>query len=119
MQIDNALSDEAVLGELGRRIARLRLAGNVDQTELASRAGVGRATLQRLEAGRPTSLTNLIRVLRALGRLDQLELGVPNPPPSPLEQLQLRGRERRRARRPEAEPDRSSEAGWRWGDEEQ
>ena len=118
MRIESGLSDEAVLIELGRRIARARLERNIAQAELAAEAGIGMATLQRLEAGEAVALTSLIRVLRALGLLEGLERAVPEPLPSPLEQLALRGRRRRRAGHPRgAGGEGVSEEGWRWGDE--
>jgi transcriptional regulator with XRE-family HTH domain len=114
MRIDASMTDEAVAGELGRRLARHRLARNVGQAELAEAAGVGSATLQRLEAGAPGSLTTFLRVLRALDLLEQLDRAVPEPPASPLEQLERQGRQRARARRPR-EADEGP-APWRWGD---
>ena len=119
MKIDEGLTDQAVLAELGGRIARARLERNVAQAELAAEAGVGVATLQRLEAGHSVASTSLIRVLRALGLLAGLERLVPEPLPSPIEQLALRGRRRQRARPPRSggEEEASGEA-WRWGDED-
>ncbi len=103
MLISGQLTDEAVLEELGRRIARARLERNVGQADLAAEAGVGVATLKRLEAGHSVASTSLIRVLRALGLLEGLERLVPEPLPSPIEQLALRGRRRKRAGRPRSD----------------
>lgn len=97
MKIDNLWSDEAVVQELGRRVERARLDRNLSQEHLAAQAGVGKATLERLEAGRPAKLPTLIRVLRALELLDGLETLLPDDAaPSPLD-LAKRGRERQRA----------------------
>lgn len=124
MTIDDRWSDDAVLAELGRRLARWRLERNLAQERLAQEAGVVRRTVQRIEAGEPVALTSFIRVLRALELLESLERLVPEPPPSPLQRLKLAGRERRRARRSgaheapaAAEPGVSAEP-WRWGDED-
>src|SRR5476651_19072 len=100
MKIDDQLADQAVLDELGRRIARTRLERNIGQAELGAEAGVGVATVQRLERGRSVASTSLIRVLRVLGLLEALDRAVPELLPSPIEQLRLRGRQRRRAGRP-------------------
>ena len=108
-------TNRAVLAELGGRLARLRLDRNLSQSELAREAGVSRRTLVRLEAGESTQLTNLIKVIRALGLLPNLDAFVPPPTPSPLEQLERQGQRRRRAS-PRGEPD-SSDAAWTWGDE--
>lgn len=100
MQIGPMLTDAAVLGELGRRLKRTRLQRNLTQRRLAEEAGVSLATIRNLEDGKPSQLVTLIRVLRVLGMLGGLERAVPEPPPSPIEELRLRGRERRRASSP-------------------
>lgn len=91
------LGDAAVLALLGERLARYRLERNLTQSDLAREAGVSKRTLVRLEGGESTQLTNLIRVLRALGLLVNLDALVPPPTPSPLEQLRTRERLRKRA----------------------
>lgn len=120
MKITAENTDEAALAELGSRLARTRLERNLSQHDLAREAGVGRATVERLESGRGATLTNTIRVLRALDLLDALDRLVPEPLPSPIERLKLQGRQRRRAsgaraaRRPASRAD-----SWRWGDEDE
>lgn len=119
MRIAPELTDEAVLGELGDRLARLRLQRNLTQRQLAEEAGVDRKAVLRLEGGDPVQLVTLMRVLRALGRLDALDALVPELSPSPIELLELHGRARRRAsgRPPAAQADREEARPWRWGDE--
>lgn len=120
MRIGQRLTDEAVLGELGGRLARMRLQRNLTQLQLAEEAGVNRKAVVRLEGGEPVQLLTLVRVLRALEHLDALDALVPPPQASPIELLELRGRSRRRARPRSRGPDRpADEAGepWRWGDE--
>lgn len=117
MQIQSQLSDEAVLRELGARLAGLRLGRDLTQRQLGERAGVARTAVQRIEAGEPVTTTNLIRVLRALDALDALDRLIAPAASSPLAELKLRGRQRRRASgahgRAEVAPDRP----WKWGDE--
>ena len=117
MRITSQLTDGAVLAELGSRLARTRLERNLTQEELGFEAGVGVATVRRLEDGQSVRLASLIRVLRFLGLLDALDVLVPEPVPSPIERLRLRGNERQRARR-RAGP-RPEGSAWRWGDERQ
>jgi transcriptional regulator with XRE-family HTH domain len=115
MKIANDLVDAVILQELGARIARLRLERNLTQTELATQAGISKRTLERMEAGGPTELAKLVRVCRALGFAERFDLLLPEPQPSPVEQLRLKGRQRQRAvRRGEA---REPAAQWTWGDE--
>jgi transcriptional regulator with XRE-family HTH domain len=100
MQIGPMLTNEAVLDELGQRLKQTRLRRNLTQRYLAEEAGVSLATVRSLEDGKPSQLVTLIRVLRVLGLLGGLERAIPEPPPSPIEELRLRGRERRRASSP-------------------
>jgi transcriptional regulator with XRE-family HTH domain len=97
MEISNQIVDELVLRELGERLTRVRLDRNLTQAELALEAGVSKRTLERMEAGGPTQLVNLVRVCRALDLVEHFETLVPPPIPSPLAQLKLRGKERKRA----------------------
>ena len=41
MKLNNTLTDSAVLEELGKRLARARIAALLTQAELANRAAVG------------------------------------------------------------------------------
>lgn len=119
MRLERQLTDETVLAELGRRVAQTRLERNLSQAELGAAAGVGLATVQRLERGDSIALTLFVRVLRALDLLKSLDRAVPEPLPSPLEQLKLHGRRRRRAghSRTRRESDGDETRRWRWGDE--
>jgi transcriptional regulator with XRE-family HTH domain len=117
MRIDGHLTDEAVLAELGRRMSRWRLEHNLSQAEFGEQAGIGRRTLQRLEAGEPVQLASFIRALRALNLLESMDRLLPEPTPSPLERLKLAGHERQRAgQRKARESDREARP-WTWGDE--
>lgn len=117
MRIDRQLTDSAVLGELGERLARWRLEHNLSQAQLGDEAGVGRRTVQRLEAGESVQLPSLVRVLRVLDLLEPLDRLIPEPPPSPMQRLQLAGRERQRAGRPRSGAGTDEAAPWQWGDE--
>jgi transcriptional regulator with XRE-family HTH domain len=109
-------SDDVVLRELGSRIAETRVRLETTQRDLADEAGVGIATVKRLEAGRAIGTDNLLRILRALGLIENLDRLVPPPPPSPIERLEQARGERRRARASRGR-DGSRGPAWRWGDE--
>lgn len=126
MAITPDMTDAAVLAALGERLARRRLDQNRTQAALATEAGVSRSTVARLEAGESSQMTNLVRVLRALGLLGRLDAAVPEPVPSPLAQLRSAEPRRRRASsgtpgRPAGSPPAETRAPeatpWRWGDE--
>lgn len=117
MKIEASNSDQAVLEEIGERLARTRLERNLSQELLAKEAGVSKATVERLEAGDPVKSSSLVRVLRSLGRLEALDQLLPEPLPSPIERLRLQGRRRQRAGFPRAGQAAAEPGPWRWGDE--
>ena len=93
-----SLTSRALRTELGRRLAKLRLARNVTQRVLAEDAGIGLRTLRRIEAGQPSSLDSLLRLAIVLGLADGLLKAVPSQEIRPIERVDSGGRERRRAR---------------------
>ena len=97
MSQPNDLTDAAVLRVVGERIAMRRLQMNRTQADLAREAGVSTRTLIRLESGESTQLTNLIRVIRALGLVGNIDALIPASLASPMEQWRSRAKERRRA----------------------
>lgn len=116
MRITNELSDHAVLKEIGSRVARYRINGNLAQAELAHEAGVSRKTVTRVESGHPVQTPSLVRILRVLGLLANCEVLVPDASVSPIESYRSRGRQRQRASGSTAKPMKSTP--WKWGDEE-
>jgi transcriptional regulator with XRE-family HTH domain len=116
VRIAKQTTDKAVLSELGGRLAGARLERNLTQAQLAAQAGVSKSTVQRLESGSvATHLSGFIRVCRVLDLVERFDLLVPEPVPSPVEQLKLRGRKRQRASakgKAKASPQK-----WQWGDE--
>lgn len=125
MHIKADTTDAVALMILGGRVERHRIEAGLTQAELAERAGIGKRTLERLEAGRGTELVTLIRVLRILNSLDGLERLLPELPASPIEQLKLRGKQRQRAFRPRRGRETRESSGhppggapnrpWTWG----
>jgi putative transcriptional regulator len=94
------MGDQAVLAEIGERINRQRLNRNITQVDLARRAGVTRIVVQRLENGHGCNLESLVKVLRSLDLIDQLDSFLPRPGISPVQLAKFRGNERLRASRP-------------------
>jgi transcriptional regulator with XRE-family HTH domain len=116
MKITKQATDDAVLAELGGRLARIRLERNLTQAQLAEQVGVSKRTVERLEAGAvATQLSGFIRVCRVLDVLEHLDSLVPEPVPSPVEQLRLRGQQRRRAST--VKTGKSPAKKWQWGNE--
>lgn len=120
MKITRELSDDAILRELGGRLAAARLVRNQTQAALAEEAGVSKRTVERLETGEvATRLSGLVRVFRALGIAERLDALVPPPTVSPVEQLKLAGRRRQRASggRSAAPSGTGKSRKWTWGHE--
>ena len=117
MKISSDISDRASIQELGRRLARHRLNKNLTQAALAARAGVSLPTVQRIEQGNSSQVSNLVRILRALKLLDNLEVLVPEPAASPIQQARMRGKLRRRASSPAGRGRQEPPPAWTWGDE--
>jgi transcriptional regulator with XRE-family HTH domain len=96
-------SPQELQAELGRRMRQLRLSRNIDQRAAAEKAGIARAALQNLEAGRGSSVQTLLRILKALNYLEGIEILAPQPTINPLTLLKTktppqRARHRRSAR---------------------
>jgi transcriptional regulator with XRE-family HTH domain len=96
MHLDELMTDAAVLADLGNRLERHRLERNWTQAQLAARAGVGQATVQRAERGESVQMTSMIKLLRALGLLAGLDVAVPESIDLPIAQLEREQRKRRR-----------------------
>ena len=84
---------------LGARLRELRLLKNLDQQSLAERAGVSLNAIKHLEGGKGARVHSLIKVLRALERVDWLDALAPTVSISPMQMLRRASREPRRARR--------------------
>ena len=114
MRIADLTTDKAILEELGRRLRQTRLARNVSQAALANEAGMARFTLQRIEDGQSSSTTNLVKLLRALDLLEELDALLPEPADRPVDQLLRRSEQRQRAGSPRRQGGERGQ--WRWGD---
>ena len=115
MKISNLLADDAILAEIGTRIARRRLDLQLTQAAVAEQAGVAKRTLERLETGHSMQMSNLIRILRVLDQLPGLDRVLPEAGPSPMDLLKRKGKPRLRASRSHR-PDQST-APWTWDED--
>ena len=114
MKFQDLHSDTAALAELGQRLAQFRIGQQLTQAELARKAGIGKRTLERLEAGDTTQTKTLIRVLRELDLLERLEMLLPEPKARPSQAVKAEDLPKRvsgkRSQKREKDP-------WTWGDE--
>lgn len=114
MRYEALHTDEATLIEFGSRLAAQRIMLGWTQEKLATEAGVGKRTIERMEAGESVQLSSLIRVLRELGLLNGLEMLLPEALPRPMELLRMKGKSRKRA--PRTKSDDNVKPRWTWGD---
>jgi len=93
-------SDPELLLDLGRRLRAHRIQQELTVEEVAGLAGVTPLTVLKAERGSNVTLRTLLRILRALGMIDQVATWIPEPPASPLALLDAtRARPRQRVRK--------------------
>lgn len=97
--MSDQLTPEEWEAELGQQLRGLRLRQNIDQRHLARRAGIALNAVKNLEAGKGSTLTSLVKVLRALGRADWLRALAPAVSISPLQVLKARPVRQRASRK--------------------
>jgi transcriptional regulator with XRE-family HTH domain len=85
--------------ELGRQIRALRLRQNLDQQELADRAGIALNAVKNLERGKGSTLHSLVQVLRALDRIEWFRALAPAVSISPVQMLKARAPRQRASRK--------------------
>ena len=110
------ITDHVLMDEIGKRLAQRRIDASLTQSDLARQSGVGRSTVERLEAGRSTQVSSLVRVLRVLGLLEQfLDLFPDNAGPGPMDLLQQKRKVRKRVSSRKKSAD-NRKATWVWAD---
>ncbi len=72
---------------VGEQLRAQRLRKALDQRQLADQAGVALNSVKNLEAGKGATLSSLVKVLRALGRVEWLGTLAPAVSISPLQML--------------------------------
>ena len=115
MNMIDDMNDEALLQEVGRRIAFLRRSSQIKQEELAEKAGISRYALSRLENGAGgIRLESFLSVLRSLNVLNRLSVVLPEPTLTPIQLVELEKKSEealpKRIRTRRSSPDRV------WGD---
>ncbi|MBC8319895.1 MAG: helix-turn-helix domain-containing protein [Bacteroidetes bacterium] len=92
-----AMSDHAIVKEIGAFLKHHRIAQNRTQKEIAEKAGINRTTLSLLESGEVVKLSTLIKVLRILDLLYILDVFNVKEEISPIEYARLKKSKRLRA----------------------
>jgi len=97
MKIDKLMSDDAILAELGRRLARRRIDLQLTQADLAHEAGISKRTVERIEAGASAQMASIIRISRVLDLAPGLDQLIPPAGPRPMDLVKIKGKRRQRA----------------------
>jgi transcriptional regulator with XRE-family HTH domain len=116
MEIQDTLTDESVLAELGGRIKQIRIDRGIPQTELAGQANVSLSTVVRLESGSSVQMDSFIRIMRALRLLGKFDVLVPQQELHPVELLRTETKIKQRVSSKRQETP-SADSAWKWGDE--
>ena len=85
----NRTTDEWLV-EVGARLRAARIRASLEQTDVAMAANLSPSAIKNLEGGKGSTLTTLLRVLRALDLQDVLEGLPPAELISPLQVLRAR-----------------------------
>ncbi len=119
MKINKITPDNHILGEFGQRLAKIRKQQGLSQTALAEQAGIGIATLRRIESGTDSQLGSWIKLLKALDMDSTLDALLPEQFNSPMAET-LREREANYKVASEASSKKSTGASPSivWGDEQ-
>lgn len=105
----NALTPETeILKELGERLARIRKQQGYAQPALAEEAGIGVATLRRIEGGQDSQLESWLKLLKALNIAAAIDALLPEEFNSPMAEAHGSAKKRKKP---------SSSSGIVWGDE--
>jgi transcriptional regulator with XRE-family HTH domain len=112
MKVTRLLTDDAILAELGERMARRRIDMQLTQADVAEQAGIAKRTVERIEAGASAQMSSIIRILRVLELLPDLDALLPEVATRPMDLLQRKGKARQRA-----SSRNRSDRSWSWDDE--
>src|SRR5438552_15975927 len=85
--------------ELGKQIRALRLRLDLDQKQLAERAGIALNAVKNLESGKGSTLRSMVQALRVLNKLDWLKALAPTVSISPVQMLKTKAPRRRASRK--------------------
>jgi len=92
-----AMADPEIVKEICQAVKQMRINNNITQQQIADVSGLDRTTISRMESGRAVNLLTLVQVLRALDKLDILNVFSVEQAISPIKLLKEEERKRKRA----------------------
>ena len=78
MKLSGYENNEYIIQTIGKRIQERRVSMNITQKEFAVRCGVSSSTLERIERGEDTKISNLLMVLRGLDLNANIDMLIPD-----------------------------------------
>ena len=97
--MSNSTTTQEWEAEIGTQLRSIRIRQNIDQQQLAAMAGVALNVVKNLELGRGSTLSSLIKILRALNHTEWLKGLAPTVSISPLQMLKTPEPRQRASRR--------------------
>ena len=85
--------------ELGRQVRTLRLRQDLNQQQLAERAGIAVNAVKNLESGKGATVRTLTQTLRVLNRVEWLNTLAPAVSISPIQMLRTKAPRQRASRK--------------------
>jgi transcriptional regulator with XRE-family HTH domain len=122
MKIDTLTPDKIILTELGQRLARVRKQQGFSQTVLAQEAGLGVATLRRIESGHSGQMESWLKIMKALRMTAAIDTFLPEKFDSPRSQVlsDRTGKKKTSKMKPSSEngvAESSIKSNVKWGDQ--
>ena len=108
----NAMSDKALIKQIGKFVQWHRLNQNKSQEQVAEAAGMSRSTLSLLERGEKVRIDSLIQVLRVLDLLYIMDVFKIKEQISPLEYAKLQKNQRKQASPKKSDTENKDDLGW-------
>ena len=84
MKIDYLTPNKEILVEFGLRLAHIRKQYGYSQTQLAEEAGIGVATLRRIEGGQDSQMESWLKLMKALRMVGLIDAMLPENFRSPM-----------------------------------
>ena len=89
------MTNEAISNDIATRIKRYRLQAGYSQEDLSKKTGLSLHSISNIETGKNITFDNLIKVLRALGLINNVRLLVPDTLNSPFDELKRKSEPQR------------------------
>lgn len=98
MRLNELMTDESLLMEIGSRLRDMRINANMRQDDLADKASISRSTVSKIERGKQVGISEFLRYMRAVELLESLDNVIWDTSMSPLKLAREKKKDRKRGR---------------------